>query len=59
MILSKKEFNKRVNKAVRKERSRMWEDECRRTEMSNVWKNINDLHNRVYRLENSEKNNKK
>ena len=58
MILSKKEFNKRVNKAVNKERSRMWEDERRRNEMNNIWRSITDLSDRVRKLEHPEKDKK-
>ena len=51
MIISRKDLNKRINKAVIKERKSMLDEMLQRNEMDNMWRRIHDLESRMYKVE--------
>ena len=55
MLISKKEYNKRIGNAIKAERDRFHKEQLHRDEMSCVWRSLDDLRSRVYKLENKDK----
>ena len=55
MLLSKKEYNKRINNALRKERERIWEREETNRKFEYAHTRITNLENRVLALEKAKK----